>query len=420
MAGHTRTVAIDVDEERDAGARTFVWPWQLITVLGALGVAGAGWVLLGGLAAVVWLASSEAPLGEALRIATQFFALTHGAPIELSGQPITLLPLGLTLLLVFLALPVVGVAARRAAEHGGEPDGAGDVHVDLERTVWAVAGLHTGLYAATVVVVCAAVLGWDTASQTVLGALFVGALAGLRGAAAGVGFDPTLTWPGWLRVVPRAMGVAICALLAAGGIALAWAFTLERERVAAITESLEPGAVGGIALVAIHLAYLPNLVLWACSWLLGAGITVGDGSLVTLAISDVGLLPAIPALGAIPEPGVSSPYSLLWLAGGVVAGAMAGLAVTWARPRARFDETALVGGLSGVLAGLLITLLASLGSGGLGADRLDHVGARVGQLVVFAPTLLGIAGMLAGLLLGLLRRPPQPAADPPPAQEEPS
>ncbi|NHB85614.1 hypothetical protein G7085_16155 [Tessaracoccus sp. HDW20] len=41
----------------------------------------------------------------------------------------------------------------------------------------------------------------------------------------------------------------------------------------------------------------------ACvAWLLGAGITVGEGSLVTMAASDAGLLPAIPIFGAVPPP----------------------------------------------------------------------------------------------------------------------
>ena len=59
----------------------------------------------------------------------------------------------------------------------------------------------------------------------------------------------------------------------------------------------------------------------------------------------------------------------------------------------------------GVAAGLLLTVLAALGAGGLGADRLAHLGARVGELAVFAPTLLGLAGLVSGLFVGLARRP---------------
>ncbi|MFD0867076.1 DUF6350 family protein, partial [Tessaracoccus lubricantis] len=76
----------------------------------------------------------------------------------------------------------------------------------------------------------------------------------------------------------------------------------------------------------------------------------------------------------------------------------------FARPRARFDETALVGGLSGVAAGVLIATFCSMAAGALGDDRLSHIGARMPELLVFAPTILGISGVAAGLALGLLRR----------------
>ncbi|NHB85615.1 hypothetical protein G7085_16160 [Tessaracoccus sp. HDW20] len=84
---------------------------------------------------------------------------------------------------------------------------------------------------------------------------------------------------------------------------------------------------------------------------------------------------------------------------------MAAAVVTLARPRARFDSTALVGALAGVLAGLLVVVACALGSGSLGADRLAVIGARTGPLAVFAPTLLGLSGLTVGLVLGLLRRP---------------
>lgn len=406
MADLTRTVAVDVDDQPAPPKREFTWPWPVPAVLGALGVALAGWVLLGGMATVVWLASAQESLGDALELATRVFALAHGAPVDLAGQRVTLVPLGLTFLLVFLALPVVGFAARLAATSGGRPGPDGALHVDLDRITWWVGGTYALTYMLAVTAVTGAVVGGDAAGPALIGSGLVGLVAGLWGAANGLEHDPTSRWPGWTRSVPRAMGVALAMLLAGGAVALGLAFYAGRGRVGAITESLEPDVVGLVALAVLHLIYLPNLVLWAVSWLLGAGVTLGDGSLLSLVISDVGMLPAIPALGAVPEPGLAPQGTLWWLVVGVAAGALAALVVTLARPRARFDETALVGALSGVLAGLLVTAAASVASGGLGADRLAHVGARTGQLAVFAPTLLGLSGLVTGLALGLLRRPP--------------
>lgn len=413
MADLTRTVAVDVDDEPTSEKRQFHWPWQIPAILGALGIALAGWVLLAGIATVVWLASSAAPFGEALGLATRLFALAHGAPVEILGQSVTLVPLGLSILLVFLSLPVAGLAARRAQQQRLEAD----PDADPATTMWLVGLTHAGVYTLAVAVVVGVVVGWGPVPAALVGAALVGVAGGLWGAAGGLGHDPTEGLPGWLRAVPRGMGAALFTVVAAGAIALTIALVQGRGRIETITESLDPGVVGLIALIVLHLLYLPNLVLWACSWVLGAGVSLGDGSFVSLVISDVGFLPAIPVLGAVPEPGVASMHLLWWLAAGVLAGVLAALAVTWARPRARFDETALVGGLSGVLAGLLVALAASWASGGLGATRLAHIGARTDQLVIFAPTLLGLAGLAAGLVLGLIRRPAPPDPTEAPADD---
>jgi hypothetical protein len=68
------------------------------------------------------------------------------------------------------------------------------------------------------------------------------------------------------------------------------------------------------------------------------------------------------------------------------------------------DETCLVGGLSGVTAGLVFVVLAWATSGDLGAARLAGLGPRLLPLLVMAATTLGLAGMLVGLVVGLLRR----------------
>ena len=71
------------------------------------------------------------------------------------------------------------------------------------------------------------------------------------------------------------------------------------------------------------------------------------------------------------------------------------------RPRARFDETAIVGGLSGILAGLAYTLLAAFSGGDLGTDRLRGVGPRLTELAVMSGALItGLPTMLLYLLLG--------------------
>lgn len=393
MAERTRTVAVDVDSSPAAPTRGMRWPWYIIAVVGAVGVAAAGWIIVAGIVTIVWLGASDASISDTLGLATRLFGLAHGAPAEILGQRVTLVPLGLSLIQIFLALPIAARAAR-ALEEGPTED-----------RIWKVAGAYAATYVITVAIVTAIGAGGATSAGVVPGAAIMGLIPGLIGASNALHHDPTQRWPRWLRAVPRAMGAATLLVLAVAAAVLCLAVWLGFDRIIYVTESLAPDAVGVGSLAALHVLYLPNFVAWMASWLLGAGITLGDGSLIALTITDAGLLPAIPILGAVPETGVASSAQLWWLLVGVAAGALAGLAVVWARPRARFDETALVGGLSGVLAGLVLALIASLASGGLGDGRLLTVGAKSGELAIFGAAVLGLSGMAAGLILGLIRKP---------------
>lgn len=411
-----RTIAVDVDEAPRKQPREWPWPWYVAAVLGPIAVLLAGWLILAALGAVGWLTSPEADLGPALALATRFLVLAHGAPLEIGGLPVSIIPLGITATLILLAVPVAAFAARHAAGQSADPDDTGKLWVDGEALTLKVGGTFAGVYTVAVAILMGA-LG-VLSLRGLIGALAVGVVAGLWGAAHGVGFDPTDAWPEWLRSVPRAMGAALLLVLAGGAAVLVVALWAGRDRVGEIVTNLDGGAGGLVLLVALHLAYLPNLILACVSWMLGAGVTVGDGSLITLTSSEAGLLPAVPIFGIVPPPDGGSAAHLWWLAVGAVAGAIAALVVTLARPRARFDETALVGALAGVLAGGFAVVACAIGSGSLGSDRLAFVGARLLELAIFAPTLLGLSGMAVGLVLGLLRRPrTAPEAVEPAAQE---
>ncbi len=399
-----RTVAVDVDAAPASTGRRMLLPWYAMAVIGPLATLAAVWVILAALATVGWLTSPAADLPAALRLATQLLLLAHGGAATIAGQSVTLAPLGITALLVFLALPMASLAARQAAADRHGPDDTGRVWADPEALTLRVAAVFGGTYALAVVILAAAV-GLMTAGL-LLGAVVVAAVAALWGASRGVGYDPTRSWPGWLRAVPRALGAALLVVVAGAAAVLAVALWQGRARVTEMVAALDGGWPAAVLLVALHLIYLPNLVLACASWALGAGITLGDGSLVTLSSTDLGLLPALPVLGALPQPGPVPWQAALWLLVGVAAGAVAGVVVALAGPRARFDETAVVGGVAGVVAGVLVAVACALGAGGLGTDRLATIGARSPEIFLFAPSILGLAGLAAGLVVGLIRRPP--------------
>ncbi len=403
-----RTVAVDVDAIPTPQLRAFSWPWYVVAVVGTVAVVAAGWLLLAGITTLGWLTSPESALNASLLLATDILLLAHGVPVVVGGQLVTLVPLGLSLALLVLAQPVAALAARQAAGAMAPADDSGRIWVNGEAVVVRVAGTISLTHAVLVAVLAGALEVRGGIVPGFLGGLVLGVVSGLWGASRAVGFDPRRTWPMWLRSVPPAMGYALLVCLGGSVAVLAAALIAHRDRIASIHEALDPGVAGTILLVVLQLLYLPNLILWATSWALGAGITLGDDSLLSMSITDVGFLPSIPVLGAVGEPGLGGGAMFWWLSVGVAAGLVAALVVGLARPRARFDETSLVGGLAGVTAGLLITLLCSLAGGGLGEGRLVHIGATIDQLIIVAPVLLGLSGLVGGAVLGLARRPPRP------------
>lgn len=390
-----RTIAVDVDAKAPVKRSPVNLPWYLVAAIGALGVAALGWLVVAGPAALGWLTSPRSQFGPALTLATRLLLLAHGAPVEIGRQHVTLIPLGLTLLLILFGRPV-GVLATRQAIRNQDPASPQMIAV---RAV----GIASVSYAAMIAGLGAAFAG-VSAWRGFLGALVVGLFGTGWGAYSTV--REALAWPVpvWLRKLPHALAAAMWSCLAAGALLLTVALFRQRDRIAGIVDSLHTGHAGAVLLVFLQLLFLPNLVVWATAWTLGAGLTFGDGSLVSMGITDVGFLPAIPVFGALPAEGPVSGLAWLWLLGGVAAGALAGTLAARARPARRFDETTLLGGLCGVAAGLIIVALAWVASGGLGTQRLARLGVRLGDLAITAPSILGLAGLLAGLVVGLVRR----------------
>jgi hypothetical protein len=137
---------------------------------------------------------------------------------------------------------------------------------------------------------------------------------------------------------------------------------------------------------------LPNVALWAASWMAGPGFGFGEGSAITWAHSNPGLLPLIPGLGALPDPGPLP--AGLWLS--VLVPVAAGALVGWRALRevarlSAFRVKATTAASACVVAALVLTLASALAGGSLGAGRLGWVGA---------PTLTFGAAVLAELVLG--------------------
>ncbi len=357
---------------------------------------------------VAWLALAAEPgtLAQALTVGTELWLLANGGGATIGAVSVTLIPWGVTLLVAWLISSTAGYAARH-----GSPESP---------TVTPMVCIVTTLgYLVPLLAVGLLVGGPMAALRAGTVMLVVVAAAAAWGCCRTRESWPMDTWPAWSRAVPRAVLAALLLMFAGGAAVLATGLALNLERMTTLLTALDAGVIGNIALLVGQLAYAPNAIVWAASYAIGPGFTLGNGSIVSPAATELGALPAIPLLTAVPDVGPGGVSHLWWLALGVAAGAVAATLVVLARPTARFDETTLVGGLSGVLSGVAFTGVAWLTSGDLGTDLLAGLGPELVPVLVLSTSTMGLSGAICGLVLGLWRRRPRVAKteqDPPGAE----
>lgn len=381
-------------EEVDPHSRTVQLPWLPSAVGGGALAAAIGWGLCSLLAVLGWLGANASTVSHALAAGSQLWLLGHGAGARIGPLAWTLTPLGLTAVFVVFVSWFAAFAARLAMLQE---------EIEPGRAVARVTGFVTAGYTMAVLGGCM-LLGEPTQmGRALLGGLVVSGLGAWWGSSRATRHRPGASWPAWARAVPRAVLAAVATQITLGALVVAIALISHAQKVSALTTSLHLGVLGGIVMLAVQLAYLPNLVIWAGSYLVGSGFTLGDSSLISPVVTKLGLLPAIPVTAAVPPAHIGNTASLWWLLLGAIPGVVAAVIVMRARPLARFDETSLVGGLAGVGAGLAFALLAACSRGSLGSGRLVGLGPLLGELTVMAVTLMGLAGMLTGLVWGLVR-----------------
>lgn len=200
----------------------------------------------------------------------------------------------------------------------------------------------------------------------------------------------------------RGGAAAAAGLVGIASVLLALMIVVNYGQVIALYEGVHAEILGGIALTLGQLAFLPNLVVWTASWLVGPGFAIGAGSSVGPLGTSLGPLPAVPVLGALPAGDLA--LGFLGLLVPVVAGFLAGVAVRPAVLRGIGDRppllpllaTGLVVGLAG---GVILALLAWVSGGAAGPGRLSAVGPDAAMVGLSAALEFGVAAVL-GLLAG--------------------
>lgn len=342
---------------------------------GALG-ALAGTLALVVPALLAWLTDPKGTTSwtDALSSAPTFWVLAHRGSVAVPGDAVTVtLPL---LALTLGALWLARIAARHALAH---------TESDADRTWWLTPAAFVGGYALTGAVL--ALLAWIGPSRpspvTVLpGAVVVAAVAMVwatlrdsdEPAARPVLLALQERLPATLSRALRPALEGFAVLMAVGLLLVMLLLVTGWSGVSQVHGELGAPTTGSVLLVLGQLAAVPNAAAWGAVWVSGAAVQIGP---VTLGHASVtpGILPMVPALGALPQAGAAPAWApfvpvLVLAAGGLVGWRSAARTTRLAA----FSTKLVLAAVAGALAAVLVLVTAFVGSLGLSGGSLSYVG----------------------------------------------
>ena len=376
--------------EDDASRPLF--PWPIAALVGGIAAAVAGWLVLAGICLCSWFSVLTTPLSQVLGFATQAWLLGNGVPLVQDGV-IGIVPLGLSGLSVLLVHWSVRVACQQARL----------ARPDLNRMNLAarVAGLSVVGYLAIVLL-----LTWTNGRGSdmaygLIGGVIIAGLGAIWGCSSAFKLLDFTLLP--LPLVRLVRGTASgCALLALASVAVVIsALIINSERVAVLEAGLQLDTIGALTWGFAVVAYLPNLLIWGLSWALGAGFSVGSGSMVTIFGTQLGLLPNVPLFGLLPAVGVA-PWTLLcWMLTGIAAGILAGVITGLPKPLPQLWKGMLVGCGAGAIMTGIVWVLAWASRGDLGTLRLVELGPFLSDLAIITGALFVLCAVVGSLLVRL-------------------
>lgn len=369
------------------------------------GIVAAGVPLLGALAVAVvgWFVTDAGAHGaprDALRSGALAWLLGHGSGIAVDGVRITAVPLGITLLCVWVVWRTAVRLGEGVAGHGPDADALADGERD-----WTVP-LATGLFGSAYLVVATltGVLASTGSAEPSLGAVVGWSLALtvlVGGTGIAVGSGRAAVWlprlPEEARAVVGTATRILAGLLAFSALVFVVALAVDLDSAANVLSQMHTDAGDAVLYVALLLLIVPNAVLCTASFLLGPGFLVGSGTLVSPTVVAVGPVPMVPLLAALPDNGPTPWWMPLLVATPALVAATTVFRAQRRRPHLAWDRGALHGVAAGVLAGVVVGLMSALAGGAVGPGRMAEVGPVVGEVFWTAMVSLGLGGLLGGL-----------------------
>ena len=369
MSAQTSPVA-----RRDSRADTNVVVWASIS---AAGVLLAGAVLLIALSLLSW--ATDQPVGStagsATQVALQAWYLAHSVSLPVSWGALSVPPLLITGFIALLFYRSGRGAARACSLR--TPAQVAEALAAIVITYVTCALLLSSIARPSDPMLSI----WDIVIGTGTLAL-VASLAGLL-RESGLGARLIALLPGPSYAYARGALAACWALAGMSAVAVGLSLIIGYSETSALTAALAPNGLGGVTIIGISIAFLPNAMLLATALGTGAGFNLGDGSLYSLGTVDREALPIFPLFAALPHE--AGGFVLLSVLVPLVAAIVGALTMTrHLEPEHRTATNLLTGSaMCGVLTAVGILGVALYAAGGLGDGRLSAVGASAWRVSGF-------------------------------------
>ncbi|WP_167147720.1 DUF6350 family protein [Actinomyces sp. ZJ308] len=367
--------------ERSRVTRLTSWVlWSLRVGIESVGLIWLMVVLLTvavSMAASSFNAAAALSAGEALRAGTALWSLGFGGMVASSSADQGT-----------LSLPLLGLTLAQAGWTWN------CVRRARPSRPAAGAAIVTASAAAAILACLTGPTGPETWPAVVGITAITGAVVAVQLQRSGNGWPTLNRWwdrrPHWVGpALSLAYGAARALALLSLLVVVAAVFT-GAGRVSVLHDALAGGGfITMTGLVLLQLGWVPTLLIWACSWLIGAGFSVGTGTVFAPDRVVAGPVPTLPLLGLLPTAPLSTVG--LWLPLVVTAGAMV---AAWRRRavlnalRVRYAVSA--AGLAALLVAGGVGLLCLAASGAVGPGRMTDVGPQVLYTVILVLVEVGV------------------------------
>ena len=285
---------------------------------------------------------------EAVAIGSQFWALSVGSRADLAGLAVSLIPLLWTLGQI-VVLRLLLSATRNAERHAA----------------WAAVPTSV---AVTLVLLAAIGTGANYGRATLV-SLFIALVA----AAWKIGGSRKTPW---VNTAVRWSMLWLGATLLVAVVGLVIMTFRSWGQMSAATEALGATGLGAGIFGLMQFTYLPNLLFWGLAWTLGVGFTGVAGQTVSPQNPPTESIP-LPLWDLVPTG--ASPLS--WAALSLAVGLLLAVGMWWRWRRTPITVTAAQTLLGSGLLLVWVAVGCGLSRGGLGQDRLAHLGPHVGPVV---------------------------------------